>query len=260
MEDVYLLANGLGRVALRALGVRVVSTGLEHLPTAGPVLLAANHVGYADFVLLEKAAVKRGRYLRFLSRYDAWGPPGVGFAMDRMRHVPVDRAAPAAAYLRARALLREGEAMGIFPEGGLSHSYTVRPLMRGTAALARETGAPVVPAVVWGSQRLASVGDPSPPTDLTRHRQVDIALGPAIHVDSGADLTAWTEDLGHLLTGMLEGLQRLPRHRPRPGEVAEWYPAHLGGHAPSRRRARDLDDLPRSTVRPTWGPDLDAFA
>ena len=62
--------------------------------------------------------------------------------MDGMRHVPVDREAPAAAYLAARRLLREGEAVGIFPEAGISYSYAVRSLMRGPAALARETGAP----------------------------------------------------------------------------------------------------------------------
>ena len=62
-----------------------------------------------------------------------------------MQHIPVDRQAPAHAYLRARRMLREGEAVGGFPEAGISFSYTVRPLMRGLVALARETGAPVVP-------------------------------------------------------------------------------------------------------------------
>ena len=75
----------------------------------------------------------------------------------------------------------------------------------------------------------------------------------------GADLTAWTRDLGHRLTDLLEGLQRLPHHQPRPGEVAQWHPAHLGGQAMSRRRALDFDVVPFSAVRPTWGPDLDAF-
>ena len=62
------------------------------------------------------------------------------------------------------------------------------------------------------------------------------------------------------MTDLLEGLQWLPHHRPRPGEVATWYPAHLGGHAPTRQRARGLDVVPFNAVTPSWGPDLDAYA
>ncbi len=136
------------------------SEGEQHLPTSGPVLLAINHVSYPDFVLVEKAAVERDRFVRFMARHDAWTFPPVGWAMERMRHIPVDRQAPAAAYLRARSLLRDGEAVGAFPEAGISYSYTVRPLMPGVAALARETGVPVLPVAVWGGQRLWSVGTP----------------------------------------------------------------------------------------------------
>ena len=67
-----------------------------------------------------------------------------------------------------------------------------------------------------------------------------------MYVASGDDLTERTHELGHHLTEQLEGLQLLPHHRPRPGEVATWYPAHLGGHAPTRQRARVLDEVPFS--------------
>ena len=48
----------------------------------------------------------------------------------------------------------------MFPEAGISWSYAVRSLMRGPAALARETGAPLVPVALWGTQRIWSVGRP----------------------------------------------------------------------------------------------------
>ena len=53
---------------------------------------------------------------------------------------------------------------------------------------------------------------------------------------------------------MLEELQQRPHHRPGAGEVAPWYPAHLGGHAPDRLAATALDHVPTSAVPPTWGP------
>ena len=259
MDTVYRLANALGRAALRAIDVDVRWTGAEHVPRSGPVVLAATHVSYPDFVFVEKAAVTRGRFVRFMARHDVWEVPVVPWCMDRMQHVPVDREAPAHAYLRARTLLRRGEAVCGFPEAGISYSYTVRPLMRGLLALARETGVPVVPVGVWGTQRIFSVGDPAPPVDLTRGRRVDLTFGEPWYVGPGDDLTALTHRLGHELTALLEGLQHLPHHRPRPGEVATWYPAHLGGQAPTRSQAVLLDEIPVNAVLPSWGPDLHAY-
>lgn len=261
----YRAVNVLGRAAIRALGVETHWSGLEHLPAEGPVLLAPTHGSFLDFVLVEHAAQARGRFVRFLTRHDVWQVPVVSGAMTRMRHVPVDRTAPAGAYLTARRLLQEGEAVCAFPEAGLSHSWTVRPLMPGAAALARDTGVPVLPVAIWGAQRIWSVGRPDargrkPRPDLTRGRRVDVAVGAPLHVAAGADVEAATRELGHRLTAMLEGLQQLPEHRPAPGEHAPWHPAHLGGHAPTRAEAAALDLVPRSAVRPTWGPDCDGRA
>ena len=257
-ERVYRLTVGAGRLALRALGVTTRVVGAEGLPASGPVLLAANHVGYPDFVFVARGALDRQRYVRFMCRHDIWDVPVVHRAMSAMQHVPVDRQAPAAAYLRARRLLSEGEAVCAFPEAGISYSYTVRSLMPGVAALARETGLPIVPVTVWGSQRIWSVGrvvdGRKPGPSLARGRLVDVRFGEPLVVAPGADVVAVTRELGERLTATLEELQRLPEHRPRAGEIAPWYPAHLGGHAPDRAEAAALDSVPRSAVRPTWGP------
>ena len=73
---------------------------------------------------------------------------------------------------------------------------------------------------------------------------------------SADDLVDATRRLGGRLTAMLEDVQRLPVHRPRTGEHAPWYPAHLGGHAPDRREALEYDVVPRTAVPPTWGPPV----
>ena len=247
----------LGRALLRGLDMERVWHGTEHLPRTGPVLLASNHASFPDFAFVGEAGLSRGRRIRFLCRHDMWDVPVVGRAMRSMRHVPVDREAPAAAYLLARRLLREGEPVCAFPEAGVSHSYTIRALMPGVAALARETGVPVVPVAVWGQQRLwplrRHLGERAR-LDLHRGARVDVAFGPAFRVAPDDDLTAVTQDLGHRMTALLEGLQTLPEHTPRSGERARWHPAHLGGTAPTRVAAEPLDLLPRSAVRPTWGP------
>ena len=260
MQPVYRLANGLGRAAIRALAIDTRWTGEENIPTSGPVILAATHVSYPDFVFVEQAAITRGRYVRFMCRHDIWHNAFLTWAMESMRHIPVDREAPAFAYLRARSLLRAGEAVGGFPEAGISYSFTVRPLMRGMASLARETGAPIVPVAIWGSQRIFTVNDPVDlPPDRTRGRRIDLSFGEPMPVAADADVDAVTHDLGHRLTVLLEKLQALPHHQPRPGEYADWHPAHLGGQAPTRRRALELDVVPSAALRPSWGPDLSAY-
>lgn len=259
MDPVYRVANGLGRVALRALAIETRWSGVENVPRSGPVILAATHVSYPDFVFIEQAAAARGRLVRFMCRHDVWKGAFLSWGMDQMRHIPVDREVPAHAYLRARFLLREGQAIGGFPEAGISYSFTVRPLMRGMAALARDTGAPIVPVAVWGTQRIFTVGDPEPPPDLTRKRLVDLAFGAPMQVGPRDDLTAQTRRLGHRLTELLEGLQSLPQHQPRPGEYAEWHPAHLGGQALTRQQALAFDVVPKAAVRPTWGPAPEVY-
>ncbi len=251
--------SAVGGLALRLLDVRVSSTGLHHVPLAGPVILASTHVSYVDFVFLSQAMLRRGRRARFMCRHDVWDTPGLGPVMDAMGHIPVDRAAPAGAYLRARAQLRAGHAVGIFPEAGISYSLTVRPLMRGVASLARETGAPVVPAAIFGPQRIYGVWPLDDRgrelgLDATRGRRVDMHFGSPFTVGPDEDLDTVTHALGHRLTGLLEGLQLRGHHRPRPGEWAPWYPAHLGGHALTREEAREWDLLPQAALPASWGP------
>ncbi len=250
MEPVYSLANGLGRTLMRVLGYDIAITGSEHIPATGPVILASTHVSYVDFLLVELAAVRRGRYVRFLTRHDVWNLPVVRRAMDAMGHVPVDREAPAHAYLRARSALRAGEAVGIYPEAGISLAFTVRPLMRGAVSLALETGAPLVPMAVWGPQRTFSPGL----RQVRRGQPVDVVVGSPLTLPSGTGPADGTRLLGSALQVLLDGLQRQERHQPPPGESPRWHPAHLGGRALGLEEALSLNPVPRSAVPPGWTP------
>lgn len=256
-EPVYAATIGLGRLLLRGLDVTTRWEGAEHVPASGPVVLAATHVSFPDFVFIGRSLLGRRR-LRFMCRHDIWHSRLAGLAMDAMGHIPVDRQAPAAAYLQGRRLLRQGEAVCLFPEGGISTAYTTRALMPGAVALARETGALLVPVWMWGSQRIwaqkPTQDHPMPRPDLTRGRLVDVRFGEPMTVAPGADLTATTQELGHRLHRGLESLQLLPEHRPRPGEYAAWFPAHLGGQAQELEASYVIDAMPRAAVRPTWGP------
>jgi 1-acyl-sn-glycerol-3-phosphate acyltransferase len=251
MELVYPAVTGIARGVFRGLDLRITLEGDEHVPRSGPVVVASTHVSFLDFLLVGLAARSSRRRVRFLARHDVWHHPVARPLMTAMRHVPVDRAAPAAAYLRARQLLRQGEAVGIFPEAGISTSYTVRGLMPGAVALARETGAPVLPLAIWGPQRILTAGRP---VDLTRGRPVSLQVGAPLSVGPGDEIGPRVSQLGDTLQRMLDGLQSRPEHRPRAGEVAAWHPAHLGGQAPRPEDARLAESVPVSSVSPTWMP------
>ena len=197
----HAVVMGAGRLALLLLRPRVRVTGAEHVPERGAVLLAATHVSYVDFVVIALAAARRGRRLHFLCRADVWDHRVARWVLEALGHVPVDRAAPAAAYLAARSLLRQGEAVALFPEAGISYSLTVRPLMRGAAALAAETGCAVVPVAVFGTQRIHGVwpldeAGAEPGLDRTPGRPVDVHCGEPFTVPADADLTEATVRLG----------------------------------------------------------------
>ncbi len=247
----YDATVGLGSLLFRLIDLRLEVEGLERLPTDGPAVVVGNHIGYLDFMTIAAAGRRAGRNVRFLTRHDVWDVPVAGRAMTGMRHVPVDRAAPASAYLLARRLLEEGEVVGLFPEAGISHSFAVRALMPGAAALAAATGAPLVPVAQWGTQRVWTI---TRRPERARHRPVDLRVGAPVPVAPDEDPRVVTDRLGHQLSAMVEELAQRPRHRPAAGEDAWWYPAHLGGAAPDRRAALALDHVPTRAVPPSWGP------
>lgn len=247
----YRLVILAGRVLFALLGLRIDLRGEKGLPARGPAVLAANHVSFLDFLVVGLVGVARGRRVRFLARHELWQHPVAGFLLTRMGHIPVDRSAPAHAYLLARAALLRGEVVGVFPEAGVSTSYTVRDLMPGAVALSAETGAPLLPVGIWGPQRLLSVDQPF---SWRRGLPVSIEVAAPWQVAPHEDVRRMTVRLGHRLQRMVEGLQVRAEHRPLVGEHAPWYPRHLGGHAPSVEEAQARASVPLSALVPRWGP------
>ena len=250
-EVTYRIANRIGLTAFAAMGVRVRVRGSEHIPAAGPAMLVGNHVSYLDFLLLEYAARPRGRFVRFLCRGDIWDVhPALARVMDDMGHIPVHREVGAHALLTARAALEAGEAVGAFPEAGLSPSLTVRDLMPGAAYLAIATGAPLLPVAVWGTQRIAEVDHVS----LRRGQLIDVVVGEPVVVAPDDDVDSVTARLGARLQSLVDDVQRLPEHSPSAGAHAWWHPRHLGGHAYDTRAGARRNPAPGNARPPSWRP------
>jgi 1-acyl-sn-glycerol-3-phosphate acyltransferase len=104
---------------------RLEVSGLEHLPTAGPVLLAGNHDSYWDPIAVGVAALPR-RQIQALAKSSLW-KPGLGPLLDGMGQIPIERGkGDAHAMDRAIAALRDGACIGMFPEGTRSKGKELR--------------------------------------------------------------------------------------------------------------------------------------
>ncbi|NUR10124.1 MAG: 1-acyl-sn-glycerol-3-phosphate acyltransferase [Nocardioidaceae bacterium] len=224
------------KIGFRALGLRFRMTGTEHVPRDGGVLLAFNHVSYVDFVLGGFAANPSRRLVRFMAKRELFDHRYVGPLMRSMHHIRVDRADGLASYEEGVRYLRDGEAVGIFPEATISRSLELKELKSGAARMAAEAGVPLVPVVLWGTQRLKTKGHPQ---DFSRGKTIAIRVGEPLH-PTGADPVAETAVLRETMTRLLdEAIRDYPAEEQPPGSW--WLPASYGGSAPTPEEAARLD-------------------
>lgn len=237
-EPIYRTAIVAGTALFTALRVRRIEAGLDNLPATGGAVLAMTHFGYLEFALIEWMTwLHNRRRIRFLAKKSVFERPFLGFVMRGMRHIAVDMSAGADAYASAVAALRAGELIGVFPEAGVSASFTVRELKTGAARLAAEAGVPIIPVAVWGGQRLLTKNH----RIRLRERfgvSVSFAVGGPIMVDALDDPNAVTERLRQELQRLVD---RLQADYPVDGVGAWWQPLSLGGTAPSPLEAAAAD-------------------
>ncbi|HWQ35492.1 MAG TPA: lysophospholipid acyltransferase family protein [Blastocatellia bacterium] len=126
--------------------------GIEHVPRSGAVIIAGNHPSYLDPVLV---SLPVGRMIRFMAWDALFRIPVLGWFIRTMGAFPVDirRGKGESAFLEAKRILESGQALGIFPEGQRSERGPMGKLKTGTARLAIETGAPIVPVTIGGASR-----------------------------------------------------------------------------------------------------------
>ena len=230
------------RSAFWLLGQRIRITGAEHVPRTGGVLLAVNHVGYVDFVYGGLAANPSGRLVRFMSKRELFDHRFTGPLMRSLRHIEVDRADGEQSLRTAVAFLEAGEAVGIFPEATISRAMELKAFKTGAVRIAAAARVPIVPVVLWGTQRLMTKDHPS--NLLRRGLPISIDVGAPLH-PTGVDPVAETAELRDVMQGMLAAaIAAYPAKQQPPGSW--WVPASLGGSAPTPERAAELDAAERA--------------
>ena len=232
-EVLYTAIIATAKLAMRGLGQPIDITGLEHLLVTGPALLAVNHIGYVDFIYGGLPAARIDRRVRFMAKRELFDHKVSGPIMRACRHIEVDRAGGEASLRVAEDNLRRGELVGIFPEATISRAMEIKNLKTGAARIAATAGVPLLPMVLWGTQRMMTKDHDR---DFSRGLAITIAIGPPVPLTG--DAVADTAALKAEMSGLLDrAIRTYPQHQPG----AWWVPASYGGSAPTLAEATRLD-------------------
>ncbi len=163
---------------------RPTISGTENVPATGGVILASNHLSFIDSFAIPIVAP---RPVSFLAKADYFTGTGVGGALRRgffesTNAIPVDRHSSRAAQESldaALAVLRDGRAFGIYPEGTRSRDGRLYKGRTGVAWLALTADVPVVPVGLRGTDEVQPVGGSFPRLGA----QVTVRFGAPIHPD-----------------------------------------------------------------------------
>jgi 1-acyl-sn-glycerol-3-phosphate acyltransferase len=152
-------------------------TGLRHVPSKGPVIIASNHLSFSDSIFMP---VVVPRDVTFLAKSEYFTSPGLkGFIKKitfiALGQVPVDRSGgkrSEAAIITGLRLLQENRCVGIYPEGTRSPDGRLYKGRTGIARMAIESGAPVIPVAMFNTAEIQPTGQVVP-----KVRRVEMVFG-----------------------------------------------------------------------------------
>jgi len=210
------------------LGLQFTFTGEQNVPRKGGAILAINHVGYLDFAITGTAALPANRYVRFMAKKEIFANKLAGPLMRGMHHIIVDRDNGAASFVAALRALKSGEVIGIFPEATISTSFEIKGYKSGVIRLAQGAGVPVIPTIIWGSQRVWTKGVKR---NLRKNNfPVTVTFGEAKFFEKSDDVEVAETKLRDQMILMLRDVQD---NYPDSHVGARWAPVRLGGTAPA---------------------------
>lgn len=145
---IYEVCTGILRILYRFL-FRLEAIGAENVPAEGGVLLCSNHISNLD---PPTVGILLNRKVRFMAKAELFDVPVLGPLIGKLGAFPVKRGGISKESIKlALTILRNGEVMGIFPEGTRDSQGVVK---KGAASFALRSGAAAVPVAIVGDYKL----------------------------------------------------------------------------------------------------------
>jgi 1-acyl-sn-glycerol-3-phosphate acyltransferase len=190
----HLWARFIGLFA----GIKVETSGIDHIPLNKPLILVANHQGVSDIpVLLAYLPIR----FRFAIKKELFSIPFFGWYLRQAGYFPIDRAVILSAYKTLEQIieiLKSGESVMIFPEGTRSRDGTLGKFKRGSLMAALKSGAPVIPIAISGSYNIMPKG-----TYLVNPSRVKLSVGKPIYIKDEKEYDQKVEEVREAIAKML---------------------------------------------------------
>ncbi len=223
------------KTAFKLLDLTFEITGDEHVPSSGGAVLAVNHISYVDFIFGGFATQRAKRLVRFMAKRELFDHKYTGPLMRSLHHIKVDREDGTGSFQTAVDYLADGEVVGVFPEATISRSFELKGFKTGTVRLAAEAGVPIIPLILWGTQRMYTKDHPR---DFSRGKTLSLTVGEPLTVTTKDNAVAQTARLRSQMADMLD---RTIREYTDHEDGAWWVPRAYGGTAPTLEEADRLD-------------------
>jgi len=152
-------------------------SGLRHVPSNGPVIIASNHLSFSDSIFMPLVVPRK---VTFLAKSEYFTSPGIkGFIKKltfiALGQVPIDRSGgkrSEAALATGLKVLQDGHCLGIYPEGTRSPDGRLYKGRTGIARMAIESGAPIIPVAMFNTAEIQPTGQVVP-----KVRRVEMVFG-----------------------------------------------------------------------------------
>ena len=156
----------------------------ELVPKFGPVIISANHISLMDpFVL----CVALRRFAFFMAKKELFENPVFSVMIRKLNAFPIEREGIDIKSLRrAIGILRQKNALVIFPQGRREKDEPIKAIKKGVCSLARLTGSPIVPAFIFNSK------------DVLKFKQIKVAFGEPIYVRDESDVSHVIDAMNNL--------------------------------------------------------------
>lgn len=177
------------------IGMKV--SGTEHLPKTGAFILVANHASYFDPPLIGTAV--RHRLIHFMAKEELFHNPVMNWFLRLVHTFPVRRGRiDSEAIKESFRVLKNGEVLGIFPEGTSRAQGILGKFHDGFAGIAIKAGVPVVPAAIVNSRHLPKK------TGVVQVIFHEPMMPPRVKTSDREAVKVFTDDVRSVILRMLE--------------------------------------------------------